>query len=312
MYFKYKMDRFKEISCFVAIARLGSLSAVAREEGVTPAMIGRRLDALEKRLGTRLLIRSTRRLALTTEGQGFLEQCQRILSDLANAETTASQGRTHPVGHLKITAPAGFGRRHIAPIVQRFLATHNKVSVNLELTDRIVDLAAEGFDCAVRFGEPADESLVAIRLAENRRVLVASPGYLARRGTPGSPAELNHHDCLLLSHQRGWLLRSTPEAAPQLYRLRSRFECSDGAVLREWALAGLGIAWRSMWEVRDDLKFGQLCSLLDAHAAPATPIYALLQQSGVNTLRVRLLVDQLKRELDLHDHSFDNALTPAP
>lgn len=291
------MDRFKEISCFVAVARSGSLSAVAREEGVTPAVIGRRLDALERRLGVRLLTRSTRRLALTAEGQGFLEECQRILSDLASAETIASQGRTRAVGHLKITAPAGFGRRHVAPIVERFLATHNEVSVNLELTDRIVDLAAEGFDCAIRFGEPPDSGLVAFRLAENRRVLVASPAYFARRGQPASPAELGDHDCLLLSHQRGWLLRPSPGATAHNLRLSSRFQCSDGAVLREWAMAGLGIAWRSMWEVEADLAAGTLRTTLDEFAAPPISIFAILSPAAVGTHRMRLFADALREGL---------------
>lgn len=291
------MDRFKEIETFVALAQHGSLSAVARTEGVTPAIIGRRLDALEGRLGVKLVARTTRRLSLTAEGEGFLEHCQRILADLASAETTASEGRTRAAGHLKLTAPAGFGRRHIAPIVQRFLVEHQQVSVSLELTDRLVDVAAEGFDCAIRFGKPADAALVAVRLAENRRVLVASPGYLARHGTPEAPQALAAHDCLVLSHQRGWQLRPAPNAQPTVMRVRSRFQCSDGAVLREWATAGLGIAWRSWWEVWEDVRAGNLVCLLDDFAPPPVPIYALLQPGGTSTLRLRLLLDAIRQAL---------------
>jgi DNA-binding transcriptional LysR family regulator len=292
------MDRFKEIESFVALAVHGSLSAVARAEGVTPAIVGRRLDALEARLGVKLATRSTRRISLTAEGEAFLEQCQRILADLASAESTASQGRTHAAGHLKLTAPAGFGRRHIAPIVQRFLMTHEQVSVSLELTDRLVDMATEGFDCAIRFGEPADTTLVAIRLAENRRVLVASPDYLSAHGMPQTPQELVSHECLALSHQRGWLLRDTPSATrASLVRVRARFTCSDGAVLHEWARAGLGIAWRSGWEVWEDIRDGTLVPLLDEYAADPTPIYALIQGGGATTLRLRHLLDVIKTTL---------------
>lgn len=303
------MDRFKEISCFVDAARLGSLSAVARTEGVSPAIIGRRLDALEQRLGIKLLTRSTRRLTLTTEGQFFLEHCQRILADLANAEATASQGRTHPAGHLKITAPAGFGRRYIAPIVQDFLAAHNKVSVSLELTDRIVDVAAEGFDCAIRFGEVGDPGLIAVLLAQNRRVLVASPAYLARHHPLCSPTDLAQHDCLLLSNQRGWLLRPTPEAAPRLMRMHSRFQCSDGAVLREWALSGLGIAWRSRWEVAQDLAEGRLRTVLDAFAGPPVPIHALVPPASASALRCRLLLETLRTRMPQALPAEDDAQT---
>lgn len=292
------MDRFKEMSCFVAVASQGSLSAVARSEGVTPAVIGRRLDMLEARLGVRLLTRSTRRISLTTEGIGFLEHCQRILDELKVAEASASQGRTQAVGHLKITAPAGFGRRHIAPIVQRFLATHNEISVNLELTDRIVDLAAEGFDCAIRFGPVNDTGLVAVKLAENRRVLVASPEYLAQKGTPSSLRDLNAHDCLLLSHQRGWILKADPARIETIaFQPKSRYRCSDGAVLHDWALDGLGIAWRSWWEVAESIACGQLISVLDELAAPPVAINALLPAGATIHLHRRLFLDALKDEL---------------
>lgn len=288
------MDRFKEISCFVDAARLGSLSAVARTEGVSPAIIGRRLDALEQRLGIKLLTRSTRRLTLTTEGQFFLEHCQRILADLANAEVTASQGRTHPAGHLKITAPAGFGRRYIAPIVQDFLAAHKKVSVSLELTDRIVDVAAEGFDCAIRFGEVGDPNLVAIRLFENQRVCVASPDYFRTYGHPASPAELSSHACLLLSHQAGWIFSTPDKDGVSNLRLRSRFVCSDGAVLRDWARAGLGIAWRSMWEIREDLEEGRLERTLQAFEPPPVRVHAVTPPQGLSRLALRLFIEQLQ------------------
>ncbi|WP_143188527.1 LysR family transcriptional regulator, partial [Burkholderia ubonensis] len=166
------MDRFKQIETFVAVAAKGSLSAAAHAEGVAPAIIGRRLDALEERLGVKLLVRTTRKLTLTFEGSAFLEDCQRVINDMQNAEASVSAGGVKASGHLRISAPAGFGRRHVAPLVPEFSSAHPDVSVTLDLSDRMVDLVNEGFDCAVRLGELPDSSLVSLKLGENRRVCV--------------------------------------------------------------------------------------------------------------------------------------------
>src|SRR4051795_10205353 len=202
------MDRLKQIESFVAVATKGSLTAAANAEGVAPAVIGRRIDALEERLGVKLLLRTTRRITLTHEGSAFLEDCQRILSELANAEASVSAGGVKASGHLRITPPAGFGRRHVAPLVPRFVARHPDVSLSLNLSDRIVDIVNEGVDCAVRVGDLQDSSLVGVRLADNRRLCVAAPAYLKRAGTPRAPAELARHACLTLSSEasqtRGW------------------------------------------------------------------------------------------------------------
>jgi DNA-binding transcriptional LysR family regulator len=199
------VSNFKEIEAFVSVAAKGSLSAAARADGVTPAMMGRRVDALEERLGVKLLLRTTRKLSLTFEGSAFLEDCQRILNDLANAEASVSLGGVKASGHIKVSAPAGFGRRHVAPLIRDFLRTHADVSCSLDLSDRLVDLVNEGVDCAIRIGELSDSSLVSVRLADNRRVVVASPEYLARCGMPATPDDLTRHDCLSLDPQRGWV-----------------------------------------------------------------------------------------------------------
>src|SRR5574339_851339 len=202
------MDKLKQLESFVSVATKGSLTAAARAEGVAPAIMGRRLDALEERLGVKLLVRTTRRISLTHEGSAFLEDCQRLLADLENAEASVSAGGVKASGHLRITAPAGFGRRHVAPLVPRFRELHTDVTVSLNLSDRVVDVAGEGFDCAVRVGDFPDSSLVSVRLADNRRLCVATPDYLKRHGTPKTPAELGKHRCLLLSSEssqpRGW------------------------------------------------------------------------------------------------------------
>ncbi|MBN8450365.1 MAG: LysR family transcriptional regulator [Candidatus Accumulibacter sp.] len=288
------MDHIKQIEAFVNSATRGSLSAAAQVEGVTPAVIGRRLDALEARLGVKLLLRTTRKLSLTFEGQAFLEDCQRILNDLANAEAAVSLGGIRASGHLRVSAPAGFGRRHVAPQVAAFMQANPDVTVRLDLTDRLVDLLNEGVDCAVRIGEMADSSLAVSKLGEMRRLVVASPDYIARYGMPKNPAELAAHNCLSLGQQRGWTLRQTPGGEVASRKVSGTFECNDGAVLHEWALAGKGLAWRSMWEVGDDLRSGRLVSLLEDHAAPAVGIYAVFPQRRHLPLRVRLFIDQLK------------------
>ena len=240
------------------------------------------------------MLRTTRRLSLTFEGEAFLEDCQRILNDLANAETAVSLGGIRASGHLKVSAPAGFGRRHVAPQVAAFMTANPDVTVRLDLTDRLVDLLDEGVDCAVRIGEMADSSLASSKLGEMRRVVVASPAYLARHGIPRTPAELAGHNCLSLGRQRGWSLRRAPDGEVANHKVAGTFECNDGAVLHEWALAGKGVAWRSIWEVGDDLRSGALVSLLDDHAAPAVGIYAVFPQRRHLPLRVRLFIDQLK------------------
>jgi DNA-binding transcriptional LysR family regulator len=286
------MDAFKQISAFVNVAGKGSLSAAAQAEGVTPAIIGRRLDALEARLGVKLVVRTTRKLSLTFEGQAFLEDCQRILNDLANAEASVSLGGVKASGHLKISAPAGFGRKHVAPLVGKFLEVNPEVTVNLDLTDRLVDLVNEGVDCAVRVGELTDSSLVSMRLAENHRVVVASPEYLARHGAPQRPEDLARHNCLSLGQQRGWTFRNGDRTV--VIKVSGSLECNDGAVLHEWALEGKGLAWRSMWEVGADLAAGRLVAVLQDYAAPPNGIHVVFPQRKHLPLRVRLFIDFLK------------------
>jgi DNA-binding transcriptional LysR family regulator len=293
------MDRLKQIESFVAVSTKGSLTAAALAEGVAPAVIGRRIDALEERLGVKLLVRTTRRITLTHEGSAFLEDCQRLLADLANAEASVTAGGVKASGHLRITAPAGFGRRHVAPLVPAFLAQHPEVSLSLNLSDRVVDIVNEGFDCAIRVGDLPDSSLVSLRLADNRRLCVAAPDYLARAGTPASPADLTKHQCLTLSSDasqtRGWAFL----VDGQVTHLRpgGRLDCSDGQVLHRWCVQGLGIAWRSTWEVEGDIAAGRLVSLLQDYAAPPNGIYAVFPQRRHLPLRVRLWIDFVK-------HSF--------
>jgi DNA-binding transcriptional LysR family regulator len=290
------MDKLKQIESFVAVATKGSLTAAAAVEGVAPAVIGRRIDALEERLGVKLLVRTTRRITLTHEGAAFLEDTQRLLGDLANAEASVSAGGVKASGHLRITAPAGFGRRHVAPLVPRFIEQHPEVSLSLNLSDRVVDIVNENYDCAVRVGDLPDSSLISLRLADNRRLCVASPAYLGRRGTPRRPDDITRHACLTLSSEasqtRGWAF--TVDSQQVHVRPAARLDCSDGQVLHAWCLAGLGLAWRSWWEVEADVRAGRLVSVLDDFAAPLNGIYAVFAQRKHLPLRLRLWIDYLR------------------
>ena len=290
------MAKLKQLESFVSVATRGSLTAAAKAEGVAPAIMGRRLDALESRLGVKLLVRTTRRISLTHEGSAFLEDCQRLLIDVANAEASVSAGGVKASGHLRITAPAGFGRRHVAPLVTRFREQHADVTISLNLSDRVVDLAGEGFDCAIRVGDMPDSSLVSVRMADNRRLCVATPDYLRRHGTPQQPSELARFDCLTLSSDasqtRGWAFRINGEL--QHLKPGGPLDCSDGQVLHDWCLAGYGIAWRSTWEVEAEIAAGKLVAVLQDFDAPANGIFAVFPQRKHLPLRVRLWIDFLK------------------
>ena len=322
------MDKLKQLESFVSVAARGSLTAAAHAEGVAPAIMGRRLDGLEERLGVKLLLRTTRRITLTHEGSAFLEDCQRLLADLANAEASVSAGGVKASGHLRITAPAGFGRRHVAPLIPKFYGLHPEVTISLNLSDRVVDIAGEGFDCAVRVGDMPDSSLVSVRMADNRRLCVATPAYLARHGTPQTPSDLSRFHCLTLSSDasqtRGWAFQvpigananlgasgksgASPASQPVANRGGAQgaateviymkpagpMDCSDGQVLHDWCLSGHGIAWRSIWEVEAEIAAGTLVAVLEDFAAPPNGVYAVFPQRKHLPLRVRLWIDFLK------------------
>ena len=293
------MDQFKQIQTFVAVAQKGSISAVAATEGLVPAVIGRRLDALETRLGVKLLLRSTRRISLTPEGSVFLEDCQRILLELEQAEASLAADKSRVSGHLKLTAPAGYGRKHVAPLVPAFIARHPQVSVALDLSDRVVDLINEGFDCAVRVGDFPDSSLVSVKLAHNRRLVVGAPAYFARYGRPQHPNDLQGHQCLGFgpsgTQQRGWLF--TVGKKIQTFKINGTLECTDTSVLTQWAREGHGLAWRSEWEVAADLEQGSLISVLDEFTAPDNGVYVVFPERKHLPMRVRAWVDFLKQQL---------------
>jgi DNA-binding transcriptional LysR family regulator len=268
-------DALQEITVFARIVATGSLSAAARDLGLSPALVSRRLAGLEARLGVRLVNRTTRSLHLTDEGAAYHETCTRVLAEIEEADAAVSAGRAEPRGILRVALPASFGNQHVAPLVPRFAERYPDVQLALSLSDRNVNLVEEGFDLAIRIADLADSSLAARKLAPNRRVVCASPSYLRRHGTPRTPEDLAQHNCLATDFSMHWDYRG-PDGKPGSARVSGRYACDNWEVLREWALAGMGIALKSTWDVRRHLEDGSLVSLLPGYTfATDVAIYAV-------------------------------------
>jgi DNA-binding transcriptional LysR family regulator len=291
------MDKLKEMEAFVTAVESGSLAKAALELGVTAAMLGRRVEALERRLGVKLLHRSTRHLGLTEQGSAFLEQCKKLLSDLEAAEELMSAGRHMATGHLRVTAPAGFGRKHVAPHGPAFLAANAQVQISFDLTDRVVDLVREGYDMGIRIGSVLDPNLVAVKLWHNQRVVCASPAYLERRGVPHTLADLEWHNCLAFNPQGGqlggWYFRDKGKLVTM--RVRGNLDCNDGELLHRWAAEGLGLAWRSTWEIQAELASGALVTVLDQYALEDYDVRAVYPQQQHTPAKVRFFIEHLKQ-----------------
>jgi DNA-binding transcriptional LysR family regulator len=232
-------DALQEITIFARVVNTGSLSAAARDLGLSPALVSRRLSGLEARLGVRLINRTTRSLHMTDEGAAYYETCTRVLAEIEEADAAVSAGRADPRGILRVALPASFGNQHVAPLVPRFVARYPDVQIALSLSDRTVNVVEEGFDLAVRIADLADSSLAARKLAPNRRVVCASPAYLQRHGAPRTPEDLAQHNCLTTTDfTMTWDYRD-PDGKPGSARVTGRYACDNWEVLREWALVSL-------------------------------------------------------------------------
>jgi DNA-binding transcriptional LysR family regulator len=289
-------NNFPALVAFARIVSAGSLSAAARALDVPVSVVSKRLSLLEASLGTRLLQRTTRRQTLTEEGRLFHARVLRILDEVEQAEALLAQRRDGVHGLLRITAPGEFGRRWLAPIAAAFQDLHPQVTIQLELGDAIVDLLDSGIDLAIRYGALADSSLVARALAPNYRVLCASPAYLERHGEPRTPGELAGHRCIVIGDQRrtDWKFDGG-ETAP--VRVDAAFLTNDGGAAQQLALAGSGIALKSIWDVGDDLAAGRLIRVLPNHAMAAAPLHAVYPHQRNLAPRVRLFVGYLKDKL---------------
>lgn len=291
------IDNLLELTVFARIVAAGSLSAAARDLDLSLAVVSKRLTALETRLGVRLLQRTTRRQSLTDEGQAFHERCVRILAEVQEAEAAVSRTRDVVMGLLRVTAPRGFGRSHISPLLVRFRDKHPELTVQLHLTDAVVNIVDEGFDLAIRFGALADSSLIARRIAPSFRVLCAAPSYLARRGQPVQPADLAKHDCVVFGEHpsRDWHFQRENQGAS--VRVNPAYITNDGETAQSLALAGAGIVQKSIWDVGDDLGTGRLVRVLPGYVIPAAPLHAVYANAQHLAPKVRRFVDFCVDEL---------------
>lgn len=290
------MNKIKEIEAFVCAVEQGSLARAARQQGVTPVMLGRRIDALEQRLRVKLMHRTTRHLTLTEQGGAFLEMSQKVLADLQYAETVVSETGRKAIGHLSVFAPAAFGRRHVAPHAAAFIAGHPGVRITFNLTTDTIDLVRERYDLGIRIKGNADPNLVAVKLADNRRVVCGTPGYFKQYGIPKTPEELLRHNCFVFNRptdqSRGWQFQV--DGKPVIVKVGGNVGCNDGEMLTRWALSGMGLAWRSTWEIQRWLDSGEMVTVLDDFEPPGYDIVALYAPQRHLPARIRLFIDELK------------------
>jgi DNA-binding transcriptional LysR family regulator len=287
------MDRLDELRLFVAIVEGGSLAAAGRRLGLSPPAVTRALSALEERAGLRLLERSTRRLAPTEAGLRLAEHARHLLAGYAEAMTEAAGEAAAPRGRLRIAAPLVFGRLHVAPLVIAFLDAQPAVTAELVLSDRNADLLQEGLDVALRIGAPGDSGLVARRVGLLRRVVAASPGYLARRGVPATPESLAGHETVLFSNRRTppeWRFRA-PDGRDLVVRVAPRFAVNAAEAAIEAALAGRGIVGALSYQVAQAVAEGQLVRLLRAFEPPAVPVSLVFPSARLMPPRLRAFLD---------------------
>ncbi|MBY0136975.1 LysR family transcriptional regulator [Paracoccus yeei] len=296
------MPYLESLRVLVRVIELGSITAGGRDLRMSPAVASNRIKDLETRFGVRLLNRTTRKLVPTEVGRAFYDSARRVIETLDEAEAVVSGFSGNPHGALRVTAPLGLGRRLIAPLVPRFCDEYPGVEIRLRLSDRNVDIIADGIDLAFFLGEPQDSALKWRRIAECRRVLVATPDYLERHGAPAQPDDLVKHNCLLLRYPRSpeyyWVLQ-TPEG-PQKLLVNGHFDADDGDVLTDWALEGRGIANRPHYEVVEHLGSGRLVEILPECPPLAAQFGVLTPHRRLQDPKVRLFADFIARETRRH------------
>ncbi|WP_374635416.1 LysR family transcriptional regulator [Paracoccus sp. (in: a-proteobacteria)] len=292
------MPYLESLRVFVRVVELGSITAGGRDLRMSPAVASNRIKDLETRYGVRLLNRTTRKLVPTEVGRAFYDNARRVIETLDEAEAVVSGFSGMPHGALRVTAPLGLGRRLIAPLVPKFCDEYPGVELRLRLSDRNVDIIADGIDLAFFLGEPQDSALKWRRIAECRRVLVATRGYLEKHGTPERPEDLTTHNCLLLRYPRSpeyyWVLK-TPDG-PQKMLVNGRFDADDGDVLTGWAMEGRGIVNRPRYEVAEDLAQGRLVEVLPRTPPVPAQFGVLTPHRRLQDPKVRLFADFIARE----------------
>ncbi|MBJ7308748.1 LysR family transcriptional regulator [Rugamonas sp. CCM 8940] len=305
------------IRIFLAVAEAASLSAVARGRSVAVSSVSRKIDALERELGVKLLHRSTRLLMLTDAGEQFLPRARAIVAELDDAKDAFSELHAEPRGRLTVTAPSSFGRRHIAPAVLSFLKQYPLLEIDLHLSDEMVDLTARRVDVAIRIGVLPDSDLIATRLAPMRRLACASPAYLAAHGWPASPQQLLEHNCLnvaTLPVPTGWWCFAGVNGDAAL-PVRGNLRCDDTETLLQAALAGAGVAHLASWMVSGPIAAGQLLPLFpDAPqnlSAPQSEIHAVRMPGRSHAAKAQLFIAHLRDAFGAPPY-WERASRPAP
>lgn len=293
------MSYLDSLRVFVRVVELGSITAGGRDLRLSPAGASNRIKDLEARFGVRLLNRTTRTLTTTEIGQVLYDNARKVIAALDEAEAVVASYSGTPQGVIRVVAPLGLGRRLVAPLIPRFCAENPEIEVRLRLSDRSVNIVEDAIDLAFFLGQPEDSALIWRKLSDCRRMLVASPDYLAREGVPQGPDDLKAHNCLLLRFPRSpefyWVLE-TPEGRRKMM-VAGRYDADDGDVLTEWALAGAGIANRPRYEVAAHLAAGRLVEVLPDTPPVAAQFGVLQPHRQLQDPKVRLLVDFAAREL---------------
>lgn len=259
------MNRIDDMALFVRVVKASGLAAAGRQIGLSPASMTARVNALEQRYSTRLLNRTTRKISLTDAGQRFYHACLRVLAEVEDAEAVLQNDNQALSGQLRVTASSDFGRQFVAPALSEFVKQHPEITPYLHLSDGVINLIEHGFDLGVRFGNLPDSNLIVRHLADNHRVLVASPCYLKQHGLPEQPKDLEQHHCLVME-RLGEPLNEWQFRSDQRYlsiKVNPAFISNDGAIIRHWALSGAGIAYKSIWDVKHDIATGKLLTILD-------------------------------------------------
>ena len=290
-----------DLQFFSTLVAAGSLSAAARELRISTPAVSKRLSQLEGRLGVSLLTRTTRRMGLTAEGETCLAHARRILGDLDDLERLMGLSRTTPSGVLRVNATLGFGRSHVGPVISRFVARYPKVDVRLQLSADPPPLSEDAFDVCIRFGPPPDARVIARRLADNQRLLCASPAYLARHGEPRTPADLAQHNFIgIRQGEEAWgVLRMTKgrKGAVESVKTRGNLVTNDGGIAVQWALDGHGVLLRAEWDIRKYLASGRLRQVLPQYRMPDADLYAVYLPQHQTAARVVAFVDFMAASL---------------
>lgn len=288
------MNRWEGLDAFVAVADCGHFGLAAERLGVSPSHVSRQIARLEEHLKTRLFYRSTRRVSLTETGQTFLLHCRRLQEGYDDALRAVMDLSGTPKGLLRMTCAVTYGERFVVPLVNDFVERHPALRVDIELTNRTLDIVQEGYDLAIRLGRLADSRLIASRLAPRVMYLCASPAYLDTRGWPLRLEDLSAHNCLVGSSDT-WVFNSA--GRDQLLRVHGNWRCNSGQAVLDAALRGLGLAQLPDYYVLEHLRSGALTSLLPAHQPPHTGVWALFPQQRHLSPKIRLLVDHLREGL---------------